>query len=115
MRHQHRYMLHGLTTDEQARAVQETLSQQAGMLEVSVTADPPEAVVLVDAHPSVADIQRIVSQVGAFHVMEAQHPTDPIGMGLASHSVSPPKTGDKGDKEAPPNQQQSVQIGRAHV
>lgn len=84
MRHQHRYMLHGLTTAEQAEAVEKALGQQAGMLAVEVTVDPPEAVLTVDEHPSVADIQRIVSQVGSFHVMEAKDPAHHTEQGMAS-------------------------------
>lgn len=54
------------------------------MLSVEVTVEPPEAVLTVDEHPSVADIQRIVSQVGTFHVMEAKDPAHHTEEGMAS-------------------------------
>ena len=112
MRHQHRYRLHGLTTAEQARAVEKALGQQTGMLAVAVTVDPPEAVLTVDEHPSVADIQHIVSQVGAFHVMEVKESTPHTGHTMASHSVTLPKTA---DEEVPVEQQRSVAPTLQHI
>lgn len=108
MRHQHRYMLHGLTTAEQAEAVEKALSEQTGMLAVEVTVDPPEAVLTMDEHPSVADIQRIVSQVGAFHVMEVKESTHHTEQDMTSHPVTLPKTG---DEEAPAEQKALQHIG----
>jgi Cu2+-exporting ATPase len=71
MRHQHRYHLHGLKTAEQAAAVKQVLEEQPGIVAADVTIDPPEVTLTVDVHPVVSDLQRVVSTVGTFHVMEA--------------------------------------------
>lgn len=72
MTHQHRYMIHGLTTTEQAEAIRNRLIGQPGIIDALLTVDPPEALLTVEQLPSVADIQQLVSTVGSFHVMEAR-------------------------------------------
>lgn len=44
------------------------------MLTVVVTVDPPEAVLTVEEHPSVAELQNVVDTVGQFHLMEMKQP-----------------------------------------
>ena len=78
MTHQHRYMIHGLTTTEQAEAIQKRLIGQPGIIDARLTVDPPEALLTVEHHPSAADIQQLVSTVGSFHVMEARDEPAPI-------------------------------------
>lgn len=80
---------------------------------MEVTVDPPEAVLTVDEHPSVSDIQRIVSQVGAFHVMEAKDSAHHTEQGMTSHPVTLPKK--TGDEEAPAEQQRSVARTLQHI
>lgn len=41
MTHQHRYMIHGLTTTEQAEAIQKRLIGQPGIIDARLTVDPP--------------------------------------------------------------------------
>ncbi|MBC7890714.1 MAG: heavy-metal-associated domain-containing protein, partial [Sphingobacteriaceae bacterium] len=72
MKHQHQYHLHGLTTTDQAGAVKSALLTLPGILDADVTVQPPLATVTVERHPDVKELQRVVSGVGAFHVMEAQ-------------------------------------------
>ncbi len=71
MTHQHRFTIHGLSTNEQAEAIRNALVGRSGISDVQVTIHPPEAVVTVEHHHTVADIQRLVSTVGSFHIMEA--------------------------------------------
>ncbi len=71
MTHRHRFMLHGLTTNEQAEAIRYALVGQKGILDAKITIHPPEAVLTVEQQPSIADVQRLISTVGSFHVMEA--------------------------------------------
>ena len=78
MTHQHRYMIHGLTTNEQADAIRNRLVGQQGIIDAQLTIDPPEALLTVKQHPSVADIQQLVSTAGSFHVMEARDEPAPI-------------------------------------
>lgn len=71
MRHQHHYLLHGLTTTEQALKVKQALLAHPSVLDAKVTATPPQATITVDNHPSVAELQQLVSAVGPFHMMES--------------------------------------------
>jgi len=79
MKHQHQYHLHGLTTADQAEAVKKALLTLTGVLDAGVTAQPPLATLTVEQHPDVRELQRVVSGVGSFHVMEA------TAAGSASH------------------------------
>lgn len=79
MKHTHRFTLHGLSTDEQAESIRKVLLSQTGILDARVTINPPEAILTVKEHVSVAEMQRLVASVGVFHVMdgEANTPHDP--------------------------------------
>lgn len=72
MKHKHRFTLHGLTTDEQAESIHKAFLAQTGILDAQVTVNPPEAVLTLEEHLSVDEVQRVVSRVGAFHVMDGQ-------------------------------------------
>lgn len=72
MKHKHRFTLHGLTTDEQAESIRKALLAQTGILDAQVTVSPPEAILTVEEHPSLNEVQRVVSTVGPFHVMDGQ-------------------------------------------
>ena len=65
-------MIHGLTTQQQAVAIQQALVGQAGILDAQVTIEPAEVILTVEQHPITAHIQRLVSTAGSFHVMDAQ-------------------------------------------
>ncbi|MGF7219117.1 Cu2+-exporting ATPase [Spirosoma lacussanchae] len=72
MTHQHRFTVHGLTTNEQAEDIRNILIGQSSIKDAEVTINPPQAVLTVEHHLSLTDIQRLVSTVGSFHVMEAR-------------------------------------------
>ena len=72
MKHQHDYQIHGLSTPEQAEAVKKALLTLPGVLDAAVTVQPPQATLTVERHPVLAEVQRVVSGVGSFHVMEAR-------------------------------------------
>lgn len=78
MTYQHRYTIHGLTTTEQAEAIRNRLVGQQGIIDVQLTINPPQAILTVEQHPSVADVQQLVSTLGSFHVMEAHNEPSPI-------------------------------------
>ena len=78
MTYQHRYMIHGLTTNEQAEAIRNRMVGQQGIIDAQLKIIPPEALLTVDQHPSVADIQQLVSMIGSFHVMESRDEPNPI-------------------------------------
>lgn len=80
-------MVHGLTTKEQAEAIRNVLVGQEGILNAEVTIDPPQAALTVEHRPSLTDIQRLVSTVGSFHVMEAQ---DESASSHADHPATEP-------------------------
>ena len=117
-------MLHGLTTPEQAGAIQQALAGQPGILDAQVTVDPPEALLTVEHHPGIDEVQQLVSAVGSFHVMEmlpapssghGQHHDEPT-------TVSPPSTQHGGmhqpqsapdaDDESPAEERALQHIGR---
>lgn len=75
MKHQHRFTVHGLTTAEQAEDIRNSLVGQQGIIDAQLTINPPEALLTVEKHPSVANIQQLVSTVGSFHVIEASSET----------------------------------------
>lgn len=89
MSHQHRYALHGLTTAEQAEAVQRALMASKAILDAQVTAEPPEAILTVEEHPSVEDLQRLVFAVGSFHVMELPDDGQNSHAHHGGHSLAP--------------------------
>ena len=120
MTHQHRFILHGLTTPEQAGAIRQALAGQPGILDAQVTVNPPEALLTVEQQPDVEEIQRLVSTVGSFHVMDApvasanghgHHIDEPITN--QAHSASQPRNDQPlananiGDE--PPAEQQALQ------
>lgn len=70
MTHQHRFIVHGLTTNEQAVAIRNVLIGQQGILDAEITINPPQAILTVEHHPSLTAIQQLVSTVGSFHIME---------------------------------------------
>ena len=123
MTHQHRYMIHGLTTNEQAEAIRSRLVGQQGIIDARLTIDPPEAVLTVDQHPSVADIQQLVSTVGSFHVMEARDEPGPIhAHNQASgspvdqtHNHEPHNNHAASAAESPAEQQRSVARALQHI
>lgn len=94
MRHQHQYHLHGLTTADQAEAVKKALLTLPDVLDAEVTAQPPLAILTVEQHPDVKELQRVVSGIGSFHVMEATAAgsTSHHGHHAPAHQTTEPKT-----------------------
>jgi len=101
MKHQHRFTLHGLTTPEQAKAIQDALIGQKDILDAQVTVNPPQAILTVEHHPSVAGIQQVVSTVGPFHVMEAH---DESFSAHAHHQMAESPSHPVHDQVSPTNQ-----------
>jgi Cu2+-exporting ATPase len=97
MKHQHQYHLHGLTTPQQAEAVKRALLTLSGVLDADVTVQPPLATLTVEEHPVLEELQRVVSGVGSFHVMEAKA----TGAAMHHHGHHDPLPAASG-KEAPP-------------
>ena len=60
MTHQHRFIIHGLTTPDQANAILGAFTGQTAILDAQVTVDPPEVVLTVEHHPHLEDIQRLI-------------------------------------------------------
>jgi len=96
----HHYQLHGLTTPQQAESVKKALLALPGVLDAEVTATPPLATLTVEQHPDVKELQRLVTGVGPFHVMEAPadghtaqhghaHPTPEVGVPVATAPERP--------------------------
>ena len=85
MTHQHRYMIHGLTTSEQAEAIRNSLVGHQGIVDAQLTIKPPQAVLTVEQFPSLADVQQLVSAAGSFHVMEVY---DEPGLIHTDHQAS---------------------------
>ncbi len=127
MTHEHRFTVHGLTTPEQANAIRQILVDQAGILDAQVTVNPPEAVLTVEQPPSLADIQRFVTTVGPFHVMDAQSVAS-NALGHHDHripaDVNSPATHHHGDRaeqkpttdhESPAEQHRTVARALQHI
>ncbi|GAB3902476.1 heavy metal translocating P-type ATPase [Larkinella knui] len=72
MRHQHHYVLHGITQSQDVAKVLDVLRNHPGILAVTGSLHPPEVSITVDKHPDLAELQQRVSQVGAFHLMEVK-------------------------------------------
>lgn len=125
MTQQHRFILHGLTTADQALAIQRALVGQAGILDARVTVTPPEAVLTLHQQPSLSAIQRLVSTVGPIHVIAAPAVSangheHPAGKPITGQATSAPQTRTNqlptvaDNNGEPPAEQQALQhIGHA--
>ncbi|GAB3788157.1 heavy metal translocating P-type ATPase [Spirosoma horti] len=121
MTHQHRFTIHGLTTHEQAESIRQALVAQAGILDAQITVDPPEATLTVEEHPSLAEVQRVVSSVGAFHVMDGQANKAPVHTHSSkkekitgdehsiTHPISHSKAAESTSETISPAEQQALQ------
>ena len=120
-------MLHGLTTPEQAGAIQQALSGQPGILDAQVTVDPPEALLTAEHHPGIDEIQQLVSAVGSFYVMEMpsapsnghrrQHnkPTTVSPSSMHHGGMNQPQPAPDADNESPAEQHRTVARALQHI
>lgn len=63
------------------------MTGQPGILDAQVTVNPPEAILTVEHHHSLSEIQHFISTVGSFHVMDTE--AAPPNIHEHDHSASP--------------------------